>query len=82
MKKKIYKIISTQLLIDETKGVNKKLNKWHVPFESKGFRISYLKTEYLTRNFGTESRRMGSSIEIEVKEVPKCEVFRYLESII
>lgn len=51
-------------------------------FETKGFRISYLKTEYLTRNFGTESRRMGSSLEIEVKEVPKCEDFCYLGSII
>lgn len=58
-------------LIDETKGVNQKLDRWHEAFEIKGFRISRSKTKYLACNFGPESRRMSSSIEIEGKKISK-----------
>lgn len=35
------------VLIDETKGVNQKLDKWRETLESTSFRISHLKIEYL-----------------------------------
>lgn len=36
----------------------------------------------LACNFGLESRKKGNPIEINGREVLKCEIFRYLRSII
>jgi hypothetical protein len=42
------------VLIDESrKGVNRKLELWRQTLESKGFRISKTKTEYMRCDFGT-----------------------------
>ena len=71
------------VLIDETsEGLGQKLDRWREALESKGFRISRSKTEYLVCNFGCESRGRSNAIEIEGVEVPECEAFRYLGSII
>lgn len=48
----------------------------------KGFKISRTKTEYLICNFSSETQEVDSSMMIEGVEVPKCEAFRYLGSII
>ena len=40
------------------------------------------KTEYLICNFSSETQEVDSSSIIEGVEVPKCEAFRYLGSII
>jgi hypothetical protein len=42
------------VLVDESQeGVNRKLELWRQTLESKGFRISRTKTEYMRCDFGT-----------------------------
>jgi hypothetical protein len=42
------------VLVDESReGVNRKLEFWRQTLESKGFRISRTKTEYMRCDFGT-----------------------------
>jgi hypothetical protein len=42
------------VLVDEIwEGVNRKLELWRQTLESKGFRISRTKTEYMRYDFGT-----------------------------
>jgi hypothetical protein len=40
------------VLVDESRGVNRKLELWRQTLESKGFRISRTKTEYMRCDFG------------------------------
>jgi len=71
------------ILIDETiEGVCRKLDRWREALESKGFRISHSKTEYLAYNFGLELGARGNSMEINGVRVLECEAFHYLGSII
>ena len=45
------------LLVDESQtGVNPKLKLWWETLESKGFRLSITKTEYMRCDFGTTTR--------------------------
>ena len=45
------------VLIDESRtGVNQKLELWRETLESKGFRLSRTKTEYMRCDFGTTTR--------------------------
>ena len=42
------------VLVDESReGVNRKLELWRQALESKGFRISRTKTEYIICDFGS-----------------------------
>jgi hypothetical protein len=70
------------VLIDETqRGVTEKLELWRNSLESKGFRISRTKTEYMKCTFGTDTGEDGV-VELDGYEVPQKEAFRYLGSII
>ena len=49
------------VLVDESKdGVNAKLEKWREALESKGFKISRTKTEYMVCNFSGHIERVES----------------------
>ncbi|XP_028118391.1 uncharacterized protein LOC114315957 [Camellia sinensis] len=71
------------VLMDKTReGVNIKLETWREALESKGFRISRIKTEYMKYNFSNNNNGNRGQVKIENQELPKSEHFRYLESII
>jgi len=70
------------VLIDETSvGLSGKLEKWRHTLESKGFRLSRSKTEYLKCEF---SGVVGSGeiVTLGGVAVPRVEKFKYLGSII
>jgi len=70
------------VLIDETRsGQNEKLERWRHSLESRGFRLSRSKTEYLRCGF---SRREGEGevVTMGVVVVPRVEKFKYLGSIV
>ena len=70
------------VLIDVSReGVNDKLERWRHPLESRGFRVSRSRTEYLHRCFsGREDTRR--KITIDGMTIPKVKKFKYLGSII
>ena len=71
------------VLVDETKeGVNTKLEIWRKILESKGFRISRTKTEYMECKFSNSNNESRGKVKIESQELPKSEYFLYLWSII
>ena len=71
------------VLIDETKsGVNAKLEVWREALESRGFRISRTKTEYMECNFSCNNIGGNGTVMIEDQELPTSDCFRYLGSII
>jgi len=70
------------VLIDETKrGINSKLERWREALETKGFKISRTKTEYMECKFSNKSID-NTMVKLEDKEILKSDHFRYLGSII
>ena len=66
------------VLVDESReGVNRKLELWRQTLESKGFRISRTKTEYMRCDFGTTISGDGD-VSLGGQVVPKKDTFRYL----
>jgi hypothetical protein len=58
------------VLVDESQvGVNRKLELWRQTLESKGFRVSRTKTEYMRCDFGTAAHEGDVSLEGQI--VPK-----------
>ena len=71
------------VLIDETKsGVNAKLDVWREVLESKGFKISRTKTEYIKCNFSESRNTSEEAVKIVSQEIRKSENFKYLRTII
>ncbi|VFQ96540.1 unnamed protein product [Cuscuta campestris] len=71
------------VLIDDTReGLNDKLELWCLALETKGFRISKNKAEYMECRFS--SWEMESEVEVRIDShlVPKVDKFRYLGSVI
>jgi hypothetical protein len=69
-------------LIDKSReGVNRKLELWRQTLESKGFRISRTKTEYMRCDFGTTISEDGD-VSLGGQVVPKKDTFRYLGSML
>jgi hypothetical protein len=59
------------VLVDASReGVNRKLELWRRTLESKGFRISRTKTEYMRCDFGTPRHEDGD-VSLEGHVVPK-----------
>ena len=59
------------VLVDESReGVNRKLELWRQTLESKGFRISRTKTEYMRCDFGTTTWDEGD-VSSEGQIVPR-----------
>jgi hypothetical protein len=70
------------VLVDESReGVNRKLELLRQTLESKRFRISRTKTEYMRCDFGTTISEDGD-VSLGAQVVPKKDTFRYLESIL
>ncbi|XP_070026013.1 uncharacterized protein [Nicotiana sylvestris] len=71
------------VLIDETgAGVNERLEVWRQTLESKGFKLSRSKTEYLECKFSTESRDVGEDVRLGSQVIPKRDSFKYLGLVI
>ncbi|XP_019259417.1 PREDICTED: uncharacterized protein LOC109237550 [Nicotiana attenuata] len=71
------------VLIDETRrDVNERLEVWRHALESKGFRLSRTKTEYLECKFGAEPTEVGMEVRLDSQVIPKRDSFKYLGNIL
>ncbi|XP_065855541.1 uncharacterized protein [Euphorbia lathyris] len=71
------------VLVDETKeGVEMKLELWRQTLESRGFKLSRSKTEYLECKFSGYRSREAGTITLDGRVVQASDCFRYLGSII
>ena len=71
------------VLVDETRrGIISKVERWRQALESKGFRISRTKTEYMECIFSKNRKEREPIVHIDGQEIPKTNYFRYLGSII
>ncbi|WP_375667144.1 RNA-directed DNA polymerase, partial [Bartonella sp. AC326YNZD] len=65
------------VLVDETKeGVNGKLELWRDALESRGFRISRTKTEYMECNFSKIQHTQTQVVTIDGQQLAKSAHFR------
>ncbi|XP_071680080.1 uncharacterized protein [Lolium perenne] len=70
------------VLIDDSRtGVNRKLELWRQTLESKGFRLSRTKTEYMMCGFST-TRHEEEEVSLDGQVVPQKDTFRYLGPIL
>jgi Reverse transcriptase (RNA-dependent DNA polymerase) len=70
------------VLIDDNRiGVNQKLELWRQTLESKGFRFSKTKTEYMRYQFSGENSDNGY-ISLDGRVVSMNDTFRYLGSML
>jgi Reverse transcriptase (RNA-dependent DNA polymerase) len=70
------------VLIDESRiGVNQKRELWRQTLESKGFRLSRTKTEYMRCQFSEENSDDGD-VSLDGRVVPMNDTFRYLRSML
>ncbi|VFQ77401.1 unnamed protein product [Cuscuta campestris] len=71
------------VLIDDTReGLNDKLELWRLALETKGFRKSRNKTEYMECRFSGRDTESEVEVKIDSHLVPKVDRFRYLGSVI
>ncbi|XP_075093708.1 uncharacterized protein LOC107820127 [Nicotiana tabacum] len=71
------------VLINETRGgVNTKLEVWRQMLESKGFKLSRSKTEYLECKFSDERHEEEVEVKIDTQVISTRDSFKYLGSII
>nr|XP_009768451.1 PREDICTED: uncharacterized protein LOC104219460 [Nicotiana sylvestris]XP_016485992.1 PREDICTED: uncharacterized protein LOC107806365 [Nicotiana tabacum] len=71
------------VLIDESRsGVNERLEVWRQALESKGFKLSRTKTEYLECKFSGVTGEADGVVRLDSQVIPKRESFKYLGSII
>uniref|UniRef100_A0A1U7VE38 Uncharacterized protein LOC104212906 n=2 Tax=Nicotiana sylvestris TaxID=4096 RepID=A0A1U7VE38_NICSY len=63
-------------------GVNERLEVLRQTLESKGFKFSRTKTDYLECKFSTESRETGVDMTLVSHVIPKRRSFKYLGSVI
>ena len=70
------------VLVDDSRaGVNRKLELWRQTLESKGFRLSRTKTEYMMCGFST-TRSEEVEVSLDGQVVPQKDTFRYLGSML
>ena len=70
------------VLVDESRaGVNRKLELWRRTLESKGFRVSRTKTEYMMCDFSA-TRHEGGDVSLDWQVVVQNDIFRYLGSVV
>ncbi|VFQ85258.1 unnamed protein product [Cuscuta campestris] len=71
------------VFIDDTReGLNDKLERWRLALETKGFRISRNKTEYMECRFSGRETELEVEVRTDSHVVPKVDRFRYLGSVI
>ncbi|KAG2574430.1 hypothetical protein PVAP13_7KG327680 [Panicum virgatum] len=70
------------VLVDESRAwVNRKLELWRRTLESKGFRLSRTKTEYMMCDFST-TRHEGGNVSLDRQAVVQKDTFWYLGSVL
>jgi hypothetical protein len=70
------------VLVDDSRtGVNRKLELWRQTLESKGFRLSRTKNEYMMCGFST-TRCEEEEVSLDGQVVPRKDTFRYLGSML
>ncbi|XP_059304596.1 uncharacterized protein LOC132056420 isoform X2 [Lycium ferocissimum] len=70
------------VLINETRsGVNAKLEGWRHTLESKGFKLSRTKTEYLECKFNEAPQDVGVGVRLGTQAIQKKSSFKYFGSI-
>jgi hypothetical protein len=70
------------VLVDESRaGVNTKLELWRHTLESRGFRLSRTRTEYMMCDF-SPTRHEDGDVSLEGQVVAKKNTFRYLRSML
>uniref|UniRef100_A0A8I7BIV4 Reverse transcriptase domain-containing protein n=1 Tax=Hordeum vulgare subsp. vulgare TaxID=112509 RepID=A0A8I7BIV4_HORVV len=70
------------VLVDDSRtGVNRKLELWRRTLESKGFRLSRTKTEYMRCGFSA-TRHEDGEVSLGGQVVPARDTFRYLGSML
>ena len=67
------------LVDDSWTGVNRKLELWRQTLESKWFRLSRTKTEYMICGFST-TRCEEEEVSLDGQVVPQKDTFQYLDS--
>ena len=78
----MYALADDVVLIDESKvGVDSKLELWRQTLESKGFRLSRTKTEYMKCEFSGAQSEDGD-IYLDGQVVPRKNTFRYVGSML
>ncbi|XP_070014490.1 uncharacterized protein [Nicotiana sylvestris] len=71
------------VLIDETRcGINWRLEVWRQALESKGFKLSRTKTEYVECKFSDVTGEADVEVRLDSQVILKRESFKYLGSII
>ncbi|XP_070045979.1 uncharacterized protein [Nicotiana tomentosiformis] len=66
------------ILIDETRGgVNERLKVWRHTLESKGFKLSRTKIEYLECKFSSATQVMDEDVRLDSQVIPRRESFKY-----
>ena len=70
------------LLADSREEINTKLEIWRNALESKGFRLSRNKTEYMHSNFTNKQLRDDLKVRLREDIIPQVTKFKYLGSII
>ncbi|XP_060191168.1 uncharacterized protein LOC132620753 [Lycium barbarum] len=71
------------VLLDETRsGVNSKLEDWRQTLESKGFKLSRTKTEYLECKFSGVPQEADVEVKFGTQVIQKKGSFKYLGSIL
>ena len=71
------------VLVDDTRaGVNTKLKIWRQTLESRGFKLSRAKTEYMECKFSKQRIQDYSIVRLNRQGIPMSSHFKYLGSII
>ena len=71
------------VLVDDSRAeVNRKLELWRQTLESKGFRLSRIKTEYMRYGFSTTNREEEKEVSLDGQVIPQKDTFRYLGSML
>uniref|UniRef100_A0A0A9HNU0 Reverse transcriptase domain-containing protein n=1 Tax=Arundo donax TaxID=35708 RepID=A0A0A9HNU0_ARUDO len=71
------------MLVDDSRTeVNKELELWRQTLESKGFRLSRTKTEYIRCGFSATRHEEQVEVSLDRQVVPQKDTFRYLRSML
>ncbi|XP_070036792.1 uncharacterized protein [Nicotiana tomentosiformis] len=63
-------------------GVNARLEVWRHILDSKGFKLSRIKTKYLKCKFSNGTQVVDGDVRLDTQVIPKRSSFKYLGSII
>ena len=70
------------VLVDESRDCVAKLQKWWEALESKGFKISHTKIEYMDSNFNRHIQRATTTVRIKALQMPQRDAFHHIGLII